>query len=132
MVRIGSIILLVLTVAYPMSAAYALDWQHCPAWSTFPELPQAGESDKTNISANEATKISDSTYQFKGEVLLHDTKQTLFADEAKYNQRTGDFWAAGNIGYKKGTMELYGNEAQINLESGIGNIIGVDLGFVAI
>ena len=126
MVRIGSISLLVLTLAYPLSATYALDWQHCPAWSAFPQLPQANESDKTNISADEATKINDSTYQFKGKVQLHDSKQTLLADEAKYNQRTGDFWATGNISYQQNAMELYGNEAQINLNSSTGNILGVE------
>lgn len=126
MVRTGRITLLALTLAYPMSVTYAQDWQHCPTWSSFPELPQTTASDKTNISADEATKINDSTYQFNGGVQLHDTRQTLLADEARYNQQTGDFWASGNISYKKDAMELYGNKAQINLESSIGDILNVD------
>lgn len=126
MVRIGSISLLVLTLAYPLSATYALDWQHCPASTAFPEIPQTGASGKTNISADEATKISDSIYQFSGKVQLRDSEQTLLANEAKYNQRTGELWASGNISYKKDAMELYGNEASINLNSNTGTVQGVD------
>jgi lipopolysaccharide assembly outer membrane protein LptD (OstA) len=101
MVRTGPISLFILALSYPMSAAFALDWQHCPTWSSFPALPPVSDSEKTNISADEATKISDYSYHFKGGVQLHDVSQTLLADEANYNQKTGDLEASGNISYKK-------------------------------
>jgi LPS-assembly protein len=59
-------------------------------------------------------------------VQLYDANQALLADEANYNQKTGDFEASGNISYKKNTMELYGRRASINLNSSTGEILGVD------
>jgi LPS-assembly protein len=104
----------------------ANDWPHCPPVPPTPFLTQAEVDSQTSISAAEAQRIGQNTYLFKGQVQLHDKEQSLLTDEARYDEGMHELVASGNIHYRKGALELHGNNAHINLESHKGQIDDVD------
>jgi len=104
----------------------ATSWDHCPPIPPSP-IPVPDEEDtETSISANEAQRIGQETYLFKGQVHLHAQDQSLITDEANYNEGTGDLLANGNIYYRKKVLELQGSRANINLQRGEGKIDDVN------
>jgi len=117
----GLIILLLLFQEAP-----AANWEYCAPLPSSPLLNLSTGNTETSISANEAQRIGQNTYLFKGQVQLHDMQQSLLTNEASYDEQSGELLAHGNFQYRKGSLELYGNNAQINLETSEGQIDDVD------
>ena len=118
--------MVVLALLTQAPVAFASEWEHCPPLPPSPLLALSESDSKTSISADEAQRIGQNTYLFKGQVQLHAPEQSLLTDEARYDEDTGDLIAKGNIHFLKGALELHGNNANINLERSEGQIDDVD------
>ena len=106
----ASIVFFLLLV--PLNTAMAGNWDHCPPIPPAP-IPETNEEDtETSVSADEALRIGQDTYLFRGQVHLHAQDQSLITDEANYNEGTGDLLASGNIYYRKKVLELQGSKLQ--------------------
>ena len=125
--KFSHIAILLLTVPLHIATSQAADWLHCPPWPSISIVDESTpNSTGTIVSADEASRISDDTYFFKGSVKLIDNQQLLQSDEANYNQHTGELLASGSIQYQKDDMTLFGNTAEINLSNSQGEIKNVD------
>ena len=77
---------------------------------------------RTHISADEAKVDSENLTSFTGKVKAVQNSKLLTADSVKYDRRTEDFEATGNVTFSTGSLQFEGDSASINLKTNKGII----------
>ncbi len=98
-------------------ASGAGQWQLCRPWPIAPLPPTTAASDETLVMSADGAELRDQqAVTLEGNVVIEGKAKQLRADQARYDQSSGELEAFGNIRYDGDNFTALSSEADIDVE----------------
>ena len=86
------------------------------------ETPSTSTDNRIHISADSATVDNEAVTTFSGNVQAQQLDRIIKADYVRYDRRTGEFAADGNLVYSTNEITVSGDRARMNLDENTGTV----------